>query len=203
MNVFAHTEPGGNYPGYVSINQAENGDITVTVRAKPKFYQISGYPEGCVEAVCGDQADLTIPANSPDAAILAALSRPSADFAAVVEQCARVAEEWVRTVLPGERVFAWEQARNIAAAIRSIQAPDGTEPMGQAATAAWMGVDVTTMNLAHDCLHHALCDAFKVPSRAMRQAAGETLDPAEQHLADLEENAVLHVQRWLHAAGVL
>lgn len=35
-NIFAFTEPGSEYPGYVSINRLENGDVSVSVRAKPK-----------------------------------------------------------------------------------------------------------------------------------------------------------------------
>jgi hypothetical protein len=98
--------------------------------------------------------------------------------------------------------YPWSDS-DLATEWNRLAAPRPARRYTQEETAAWMGVDVATMNLAHDCLHHALCDAFKVRSQAMRQAAGEPLFPAEQHLADLEENAVLHVQRWLHAAGVL
>lgn len=31
-NIFAYTAPGGAYPGYVSINRTESGDVEVTVR---------------------------------------------------------------------------------------------------------------------------------------------------------------------------
>lgn len=34
-NLFAYTGPGAGYPGYVSINRAENGDVVVTVREEP------------------------------------------------------------------------------------------------------------------------------------------------------------------------
>lgn len=34
-NIFAYTAPEGSYPGYVSINRLDNGDIEVTVRAAP------------------------------------------------------------------------------------------------------------------------------------------------------------------------
>lgn len=36
MNLFAYTAPGSLYPGYVSINRDENGNVRVTVRAEPK-----------------------------------------------------------------------------------------------------------------------------------------------------------------------
>ena len=31
-NIFAYTAPGAGFPGYVSINRLENGDVEVTVR---------------------------------------------------------------------------------------------------------------------------------------------------------------------------
>lgn len=34
-NIFAYTAPEGSYPGYVSINRTESGDVEVTVRAVP------------------------------------------------------------------------------------------------------------------------------------------------------------------------
>jgi hypothetical protein len=34
-NLFAHTAPGAAYPGYVSINREESGDVSFTVRAAP------------------------------------------------------------------------------------------------------------------------------------------------------------------------
>lgn len=34
-NVFAFTAPGSEYPGYVSINRTNDGDIAVTVREAP------------------------------------------------------------------------------------------------------------------------------------------------------------------------
>ena len=35
MNLFAYTAPGGSYPGYVSINQDTDGNVTVNVRGAP------------------------------------------------------------------------------------------------------------------------------------------------------------------------
>jgi hypothetical protein len=32
-NIFAHTDPGTNYPQYVSINKEEDGKISLTVRS--------------------------------------------------------------------------------------------------------------------------------------------------------------------------
>jgi hypothetical protein len=35
-NIFAHTDCSGvGYPGYVSINRVENGDVEITVRSSP------------------------------------------------------------------------------------------------------------------------------------------------------------------------
>lgn len=33
-NLFAYTSPNNNYPGYVSINRKENGDVSITVRSE-------------------------------------------------------------------------------------------------------------------------------------------------------------------------
>ncbi len=33
-NLFAYTTPTGTYPGYVSINRKENGDISIAVRSE-------------------------------------------------------------------------------------------------------------------------------------------------------------------------
>lgn len=75
VNLFAYTELGSNYPGYISINRGEDGSVSVTVRAPPTFSQIPGYPPGCVTANCGDQVCLTLPADDPDAKrLVAALS---------------------------------------------------------------------------------------------------------------------------------
>ena len=69
----------------------------------------------------------------------------------------------------------------------------------QAATARWMGYpDADAMNAAHDPLHRALCRWLGIPSHSLRNAAGEPHDAA---LAALEEDAVLHVQRFMAHAG--
>lgn len=34
-NIFAYTAPGVGYPGYVSINRTEDGDVEVTIREAP------------------------------------------------------------------------------------------------------------------------------------------------------------------------
>jgi hypothetical protein len=39
QNIFAYTAMGGSYPGYVSINRLENGDVEVTVRSAPTVYE--------------------------------------------------------------------------------------------------------------------------------------------------------------------
>lgn len=41
-NIFAFTALGAQYPGYVSINRLENGDVEVTVRSAPRV-QDGGY----------------------------------------------------------------------------------------------------------------------------------------------------------------
>jgi len=72
----------------------------------------------------------------------------------------------------------------------------------QADMARWMGyLDTAALNRDHDPLHHALAGWLGIPSHAMRQAAGEALTSDEAMLASLEEEAVLHVQRWMNHAG--
>lgn len=72
----------------------------------------------------------------------------------------------------------------------------------QAATARWMGYpDADAMNAAHDPLHRSLCRWLGVTSHAMREAAGESLTREEQTLANMEEDAVMHLQRFIVHAG--
>lgn len=35
MNLFAYTQPGGTYPGYVSINRLPSGDVQIILRSEP------------------------------------------------------------------------------------------------------------------------------------------------------------------------
>lgn len=73
----------------------------------------------------------------------------------------------------------------------------------QAATARWMGYpDADAMSRDHDALHLALSRFLGIRSQALRQARGESLSREEQAIANLEEDAVMHVQRWMqHASG--
>jgi hypothetical protein len=72
----------------------------------------------------------------------------------------------------------------------------------QAATARWMGYpNAAAMNRDHDALHRALCAWLGVTSHAIRDAAGVPLTREEATLAALEEDAVLHVQRFMRHAG--
>ncbi len=81
------------------------------------------------------------------------------------------------------------------------QKPGQSLDQHQAEMARWMGVSVETMNRAHDPLHRALCAMLDLPSQSMRQAAGEDMTAKDYHLASLEEQAVLNVQRFMHQAG--
>lgn len=68
----------------------------------------------------------------------------------------------------------------------------------KAALAEWMGYDtVEAMDADHDRLHFRLSNVLGVPSHSMRQARGEVLSREEWTVANLEEDAVLNVQRWL------
>lgn len=71
-------------------------------------------------------------------------------------------------------------------------------------TKEWMGYEtISAMDDHHDPLHQILCDTAGVTSFSLLEARGETLSQREQELAWAEENAVLHLQRWLRMHGVL
>jgi hypothetical protein len=74
-NVFAYTAPSGDYPGYISVNRDDVGNVTVTVRSAPTAHQITGYPHGCCTVSPGEQASFMVPASEPEAALLAANAR--------------------------------------------------------------------------------------------------------------------------------
>lgn len=68
--------------------------------------------------------------------------------------------------------------------------------------AEWMGcASVAEMNAAHDGIHSALCAWLGIESLALKQGRGERLTRHEQRLADIEEQAVLCVQRLAVQAG--
>lgn len=69
-------------------------------------------------------------------------------------------------------------------------------------TAEWMGYETTeAMDAVHDKLHQFLCEIFGVPSYSLMEAEGIELEDDVKPLAWAEENAVLHVQRWLRMTG--
>jgi hypothetical protein len=35
MNIFAFTQPGASYPGFLSVNRLPNGDVEIHLRAEP------------------------------------------------------------------------------------------------------------------------------------------------------------------------
>lgn len=72
----------------------------------------------------------------------------------------------------------------------------------QADMARWMGVSVAEMNAVHDDCHRAVCAWLGVDSLALADGRGEFLSGRERELAGLEEEAICHLQRWLHKAGV-
>lgn len=71
--------------------------------------------------------------------------------------------------------------------------------MSKEQTAAWLGYgdDVAAMDASHDKLHASLCAWIGRPSLSLRDAQGVPLSDAERTLAAIEEDAVLHVQRFL------
>jgi hypothetical protein len=68
----------------------------------------------------------------------------------------------------------------------------------QEETAEWMGYDsVEDMNADHDKLHEWLCDVAKMYSYSLAVRDGLPLTDKQKEIAWYEEDAVLHVQRWL------
>ena len=63
------------------------------------------------------------------------------------------------------------------------------------------GSDVAATNRDHDPLHAALCRWLGVESHALRVARGENLTFGEHYTANLEEDAVLAVQRFARHCG--
>lgn len=77
--------------------------------------------------------------------------------------------------------------------------------MDKAQTAAWMGyppgiTGIAAMDAEHDGWHQRLCDWLGIRSTSMMIARGEPTTGPEQRLAGYEEDAVLHVQRFIQQA---
>ena len=71
--------------------------------------------------------------------------------------------------------------------------------MPQEEMAKWLGCSVEQMNAEHDKLHSKLSRWTKEHSYSLELAAGVRLTPQEYTLANLEEDAVLYLQRYLVA----
>lgn len=68
----------------------------------------------------------------------------------------------------------------------------------QAETAEWMGYDtVEAMNADHDALHMLVCEWLEVPSYSLAVAACRALTEEQHRLANYEEDAILHLQRFI------
>ena len=65
--------------------------------------------------------------------------------------------------------------------------------------AEWLGCSVEQMNARHDKLHCWLAEWAGQPSYSMMVADGKALTDEQRHLAAVEEDAVLAVQRYLCA----
>lgn len=75
----------------------------------------------------------------------------------------------------------------------------------KATTAAWMGyppglAGIAQMDAAHDSLHASLCDWLGIRSTSLMIARGEPVTGDQQRLAGHEEDAVLHVQKFIQHA---
>lgn len=77
--------------------------------------------------------------------------------------------------------------------------------MDKAQTATWMGypaglTGIAQMDALHDRLHVRLCEWLGLPSLSMKDAAGEPLTRDERTLAEIEEDAVMNLQRFIQHA---
>jgi hypothetical protein len=89
----------------------------------------------------------------------------------------------------------------VAEASHPVRRPGQTFHAHQQETADWLGCTVEQMNADHDRLHGELTKWTGRNSYALRMGRGESLTARQRVLADLEENAVLHLQRYMVAVG--
>lgn len=88
------------------------------------------------------------------------------------------------TLPSGQVVFGWH-----------------SEQAGQAETAARIGCSIELMNQTHDVVHVLLSEMIGLECSPLLQRVADGL-PANE-LRDLEEDAVIAVQRFAHAVGKL
>ena len=74
-NIFAHTAPGADYPEFVSINEQDDGRITVCVRGPKKMHA------GAARAFegPGETVDMTLPREKIAELIQSLLTLPPVD----------------------------------------------------------------------------------------------------------------------------
>lgn len=63
-NLFAYTEPGASYPGFISVNKEADGSVTITVRSSPTYdvAQSDNPPLAC----CSPTAVIKLSMNQAD-----------------------------------------------------------------------------------------------------------------------------------------
>lgn len=58
-NIFAFTEPGANFPAYISINDRHGDDVAITIRGKARPYEMGpGFDPGQVAEIVLDEEQL-------------------------------------------------------------------------------------------------------------------------------------------------
>lgn len=80
-----------------------------------------------------------------------------------------------------------------------LHALHGEQP-GQAEVAKWLGMSVERMNVTHDIAHSLLCHLLGLPHSGSLRAAATRSKPRDVDW--IEEEAVLALQKFAHAAGV-
>jgi hypothetical protein len=79
--------------------------------------------------------------------------------------------------------------------------PQGSEHQAEVAQRLGYGNDALAMVLDHDPLHARLCDWLGIEASYSLRLAALELSPHEAHLAALEEEAVIAVQRFMRMAS--
>lgn len=73
-NLFAYTAPGATYPEFVSVNEHQDGRVTIDVRSPPTFDVMQS--DNPPLAVCGPTSQMTLPRDRVQELVQGLLSLP-------------------------------------------------------------------------------------------------------------------------------
>lgn len=79
------------------------------------------------------------------------------------------------------------------------------QPLGnEEELAQWMGYDsVEEMDEDHNLTHEAICEQLGVRSYSLAVRDGLTLNDEQYRIAAMEEQAIIHIQRWLQHMRIM